>query len=77
MLTDKDGYEFLAQRIHQAKVGKFQLFDLANDSYELNSLADNPQHADLMTQLQDKLRAWQKEVGDPAVDTPVRSNVVQ
>ena len=63
--------------IHYPKIGKFQLFDLANDPYELNSLANNSQHADLMTQLHDRLRAWQKDVVDPAVTDPVGPAAVQ
>jgi len=63
--------------IHYPKIHKFQLFDLANDPHELSNLAENPEHAALMRQLYDRLRAWQKDVGDPAVTAPVGSVTVQ
>ncbi len=63
--------------IRYPKIDKFQLFDLANDPCELNNLAENPAHAVLMKQLCDRLRAWQKDVGDPAMTAPVGSVTVQ
>lgn len=59
--------------IHYPKIDMFQLFDLASDPYELNNLADNPRHADVGKQLRDRLRDWQRDVGDPAVTAPVGS----
>jgi arylsulfatase A-like enzyme len=63
--------------IHYPKVGEFQLFDLTNDPHELNNLADNPKHAEVVKQLHDRLRAWQKNVGDPAVTARVGSATVR
>jgi arylsulfatase A-like enzyme len=53
--------------VHYPKVGKYQLFDLAHDPYEVKNLADEAGHADTLAQLRDKLQAWQKEVGDPLI----------
>jgi len=53
--------------VHYPKVEKYQLFDLANDPYELENLAVGPCHATVFAELRAKLEAWQKEVGDPLV----------
>ena len=53
--------------VHYPKVGKYQLFDLAHDPYELTNLADDTRHADTLVELRDELQAWQKKVGDPLV----------
>ncbi|OHB84866.1 MAG: choline-sulfatase [Planctomycetes bacterium RBG_16_64_12] len=53
--------------IHYPKVEKYQLFDLANDPYELENLAVGPCRATVFAELRAKLEAWQKEVGDPLV----------
>jgi N-sulfoglucosamine sulfohydrolase len=46
---------------------RFELYDLASDPLEVRNLADDPQHAALLKQLQDKLRDFQKRTGDPWV----------
>ena len=63
--------------IHYPKIDKFQLFDLANDHYELNNLADNSKHANVGKRLRDTLRAWQKDVGDPVVTDSVGSATIR
>ena len=44
---------------------KFELFDLKSDPYEATNLADDPRYADLLGQLQEKLKRFQKQTKDP------------
>jgi len=53
--------------IHYPKIETFQLFDLPADPHELNDLAPSSRHAAVVAELRAKLKAWQKEVGDPLV----------
>ena len=46
---------------------RFELYDLEADPNELKNLADSPQHAKLLAELQDKLKSWQKQTRDPWV----------
>lgn len=55
------------------KIGRWQLFDLANDPNELDDLSAEPQHRATMTKLRDKLIAWQREHGDKLTLPPVVS----
>ena len=41
-----------------------QLFDMKNDPWEKNNLADDPQYTPKIKQLRAKLMELQKEVGD-------------
>ena len=43
---------------------EFELFDLKNDPHEVKNLADNPEYAELKTELLAKLNAWRKNVID-------------
>jgi arylsulfatase A-like enzyme len=45
--------------------GHEQLYDMEKDPYELNNLADRADLADTKKRLRDRIRAWQKETGDP------------
>ena len=40
------------------------LYDLADDPYELKNLAHDPAHAALRQQMEAKLDAWMKRMGD-------------
>ncbi|MFH1921313.1 MAG: sulfatase/phosphatase domain-containing protein [Planctomycetota bacterium] len=51
--------------IHYPKIGKYQLFDLAEDPHERNDRAGNPAHAGVQNRLRLRLEAWQHEIGDP------------
>jgi arylsulfatase A-like enzyme len=53
--------------VHYPKIDKYQLFDLANDPFELENLAVGPCRATVFAELRGKLEAWQKEVGDPVL----------
>jgi N-sulfoglucosamine sulfohydrolase len=44
---------------------RFELYDLVHDPGETKNLADDPAHAELLRQLQAKLKAFQKQTGDP------------
>jgi N-sulfoglucosamine sulfohydrolase len=41
-----------------------ELYDLYNDPYELKNLVDNPDYADKLIELRNKLTEWQEEFGD-------------
>jgi N-sulfoglucosamine sulfohydrolase len=44
---------------------KFELYDLKNDPHEINNLADDPNHAQILQELKEKLKAFQKRTKDP------------
>ncbi len=48
-----------------------QLFETSVDPYEMNNLADDPDHAEVKARLADELERWMDEQGDPgtALDT--------
>ena len=43
----------------------FELYDLENDPDEINNLASDPAHAELLAALKDKLKAFQEQTKDP------------
>jgi len=46
-----------------------ELYDVVNDPHELNNLADDPAHRELMDSLRGKLQAWMKRQGDRGLET--------
>ena len=42
-----------------------ELYDLSADPNEVNNLADKPEYASLLFELETKLKSWQKETKDP------------
>ncbi|UCE99899.1 MAG: sulfatase, partial [Planctomycetota bacterium] len=44
---------------------KFELYDLKNDPHEINNLADDPKHANVLEELKQKLLEFQKRTKDP------------
>jgi len=44
---------------------RFELYDLDRDPYEIRNLADEPEHAKLLREMQEKLRDFQTVTGDP------------
>jgi arylsulfatase A-like enzyme len=48
------------------RIGRTQLFDLANDPYEIKDLADSTQNEDRVISMTKKLAALQKQFGDDA-----------
>ncbi len=45
----------------------FELYDLENDPHEIHNLADSPEHAAILAELKQKLRAFQERTDDPWV----------
>ena len=48
-----------------------QLYDLALDPYEACNLAADPAHADVRTELAERLDEWMRATSDPLLDGPV------
>jgi N-sulfoglucosamine sulfohydrolase len=44
---------------------RYELYDLTNDPHEVKNLASDPQYADTLKKLQDKLKTFQQRTGDP------------
>jgi N-sulfoglucosamine sulfohydrolase len=44
---------------------KEELYDLSKDPNELKNLAGDAAHAEALTDLRRRLRAWQRETNDP------------
>jgi arylsulfatase A-like enzyme len=42
-----------------------QLFDVLDDPWELNNLADDPAHADTVARLRKEISRWRTEFDDP------------
>jgi arylsulfatase A-like enzyme len=51
--------------IHYPHLGRWQLFDLQDDPGETRDLADDPERAEILQELQSMLARWQSENGDP------------
>ncbi|MGB5983187.1 MAG: sulfatase [Nonlabens sp.] len=43
-----------------------ELYDMQNDPYQLNNLADDPKFAKILGKMQEALKNWRKETGDVA-----------
>ena len=50
--------------IRYPHVGEVQLFDLQEDPWEMKDLAEDPQYAQLVKDLDGKLHRWMKVTGD-------------
>ena len=50
------------------KPPQYQLYDLQDDPYEFKNLADNPDYADVLADLQAKLTRWRQSTNDPLLD---------
>jgi N-sulfoglucosamine sulfohydrolase len=46
---------------------RYELYDLSADPDEVRNLADDPKHAGVLKELQEKLKAFQERTGDPWV----------
>ena len=53
--------------IYYPQIARFQLFDLANDPYELDDLSEDPQYGETRLGLAEKLAHWRVEVKDPVL----------
>ena len=54
---------------------EFELFDLRSDPWEFKDLADNADHAEILTRLKKALLAWRRETNDPLL-TPAGTKAV-
>lgn len=52
---------------------RIELYDLEADPWEQNNLANDPEHAGIKKELQDKLLRWMRQTEDPLLEGPVRS----
>ncbi|WP_417849849.1 sulfatase [Thalassoglobus sp.] len=50
-----------------SKPPRFELYDLKNDPYEWNNLAENPDHAEALNRLKTALSDWQSRTRDPFI----------
>jgi arylsulfatase A-like enzyme len=57
--------------IRYPHLDQIQLFDMKNDPWEMNNLADDPTHKKTIQELNKKLLALQKQVGDEFVLKPL------
>ena len=47
---------------------RYELYDLKNDPYEFHNLADVPEHAKTLRELQDRLKNWREQTNDPLLN---------
>ena len=48
---------------------RYQLYDLQTDPYEFRNLANDSNHAEILTDLQKRLRQWRRNTNDPLIDS--------
>jgi arylsulfatase A-like enzyme len=53
--------------IHYPKLDRWQMFDLQEDPQELRDLSQHHEYEQQQMALREKLRAWQRQVNDPAL----------
>lgn len=56
------GQKTVGEYIHRPA---FELYKISEDPYEGDNLADDPEYSDVLRKYQEKLKAMQKEYGDP------------
>ena len=63
----KSGDKVYGKRSIEAYIHRprFEFYDLENDPYEINNLADDPKHAKVFEELKGKLKVFQKRTKDP------------
>lgn len=59
--TDEEAAELVDRYQHRPAE---ELYDIVADPYELNNLADDPQHAEVVSQLRCELDRWMEDQGD-------------
>lgn len=52
---------------------EFELYDLVNDPYELNNLADNPKYAEIKQEYLNRLNQWREMINDQGVSDDFRT----
>jgi len=63
-------------RRYQHRPGE-ELYDIVNDPYEWNNLADDPKHAKTKADLRARLEAWMKSQGDQGQQTELDAHLHQ
>ncbi len=63
-------------RRYQHRPGE-ELYDIVNDPYEWNNLADDPKHAKTKADLRARLEAWMKSQGDQGQQTELDAHLRQ
>ncbi len=65
--TIRRGEKYYGKRTVEAYIHrpKFELYDLEADPHEVNNLADDPAHAEILATYKAKLKAFQKRTKDP------------
>ena len=61
-METKYGLKTVGQYIQRER---FELFDIENDPDETTNLAEKPEHSELLQQMKDKLKQYQKKTKDP------------
>ena len=74
MIRTADGAWKLVR--HQLTNGLNELYDLKNDPHEQRNLYNSPKAAPMRDELQAKLTAWQKSMGDPLLSNPLNTKNV-
>ncbi len=69
--TNPRTYELVKRFVHRPAE---QLYRLPSDRYEMENLADKPEHALLKQQLSNRLDQWMGEQGDPGVAQDTRES---
>jgi N-sulfoglucosamine sulfohydrolase len=54
--------------LRMRKPPRFELFDLSLDPFELHNLAELPEHAEVLKELQKELLQWRTETNDPLLN---------
>jgi arylsulfatase A-like enzyme len=73
---DVEGGAIFRNHVHRYHGGvhpPVELYDLASDPLEMTSLAGRAETAELQRDLDEKLRDWMIETGDPLLNGPVPS----
>ena len=88
VLTRNQGNSILASWIETGKTNKTaagramayqyrpaeELYDMRNDPWELNNLADDPKYAALKKELRKALDEWMAQQGDEGIETELQAN---
>ena len=70
----KAGDEFAAERLKKYQYRPAEeLYDMIEDPWELNNLADDPQYAAKKAELRTALEAWMADVGDLGQETEMKA----
>jgi len=67
-LIDNASPDVQAAYRRMEKPPKFELYDLRNDPFEFRNLALQPEHAETLRRLSEKLDSWREQTQDPLLD---------